>query len=60
MTTAEQEQITDQNLMEVFNRIKGDGGSQRAYIIYEDFKRACLMHEPFCLKQAIQESRESG
>ena len=56
----EEPQITDQNLMEVFNRIKGDEGSQRPYIIYEDFKRECLAREPECLKPAIQESKASG
>jgi hypothetical protein len=42
----------------VFNEIKGVEGKHRAYINYEDFKRACIRFKPTCLKQLITESQE--
>jgi len=55
-----QEQITDQHLRDVFNDIKGTEGRHRAYINYDDFKRACLSVQPPCLEQMIHESVYRG
>ena len=55
----EEHQITEQNLLEVFNRIK-EANASRTVIMYDDFKQACLKYRPACLMPSIKVSQSSG
>lgn len=55
-----QEQVTEEHLRDVFNDLKGIEGRNRAYVIFEDFKRACLKYQPACLQPLIQASKDQG
>ena len=54
------EEVTDLNLHDVFNDIKGTEGRQRAFVIFDDFKKACIKYELPCLQPQIQQSKQTG
>jgi hypothetical protein len=45
-----EEQLTDSQLIEVFDLIKGPFGKNRVFINIDDFKRAVIQYKPACLK----------
>ena len=47
-------------MRDVFDEIKGRDGRNRAYINFDDFKRACVEYKPECLKEMIEESLAKG
>ena len=41
--------------MDVFTEIKGNGeGRRRAFMVFDDFKRACLKYKPECIMDRVQ------
>lgn len=52
--------MTEQHLRDVYNDLKGIEGRNRAYVVFDDFKRACLKYQPACLQPMIQASADQG
>lgn len=52
------EQITDENLLEVFNDIKGSECGNKPYANYRSFRAACIRYSPGCLAEVIQEKNQ--
>lgn len=50
------EEVTDLNLIDVFNVIKQDA---KSYINYANFKHSVLEKKPDCLKDLIVQSADS-
>jgi len=55
-----EEKITDSQLIEVFDLIKGPFGKNRVFINIDDFKRAVIQYKPACLKDELEIRKVGG